>query len=49
MYGTYRKMLETVEDLKWYTKRYSDPDEDLLQTDLDAYNRKPPLKINPGW
>lgn len=42
MYGSYRQMLEKPTDFSWRTQQYSNADEDLLQTELDALNKLPP-------
>uniref|UniRef100_A0A1B6LQX0 TRUD domain-containing protein n=2 Tax=Graphocephala atropunctata TaxID=36148 RepID=A0A1B6LQX0_9HEMI len=43
MHGSYRSMIERAEDMDWRTVRYSDPDEDLLLSDLEVLKGKSPL------
>ncbi|XP_046665048.1 pseudouridylate synthase 7 homolog [Homalodisca vitripennis] len=47
MHGSYRTMLERAEDVSWQTVRYSDHDEDIIQSDFEIMNGKAPPRQDP--
>lgn len=48
VYGTYRKIIEKVEDLKWSVIRYSDENSDLLISDMDEMKGVKPVESITG-
>lgn len=46
--GAYRRVLAKPEQLSWKFVKYSDPTADLIESDLDALKKKPPIADSPG-